>query len=138
MANVTTTTTTTNGSTVKEEKAEKKIEFTAQFAKRFQDLALRIGLTENTLGVGADYFFLKDKAKLTADVWDFAKDEEGSKQPHVKVGVDYYIFKHIFLSAGGDNILNKKRRGAYVGAGVRFEDEDLKYLFGTVPRVPGK
>ena len=138
VANVTTTTTTTNGSTVKEEKAEKKIEFTAQFAKRFQDLALRIGLTENTLGVGADYFFLKDKAKLTADVWDFAKDEEGSKQPHVKVGVDYYIFKHIFLSAGGDNILNKKRRGAYVGAGVRFEDEDLKYLFGTVPRVPGK
>ncbi|MBT9537982.1 MAG: MCE family protein, partial [Nitrospirae bacterium] len=45
VANVTTTTTTTNGSTVTEEKAEKKIEFTAQFAKRFQDLALRIGLT---------------------------------------------------------------------------------------------
>jgi len=138
VANVTTATTTTNGSTVTEEKAEKKIEFTAQFAKRFQDLALRIGLTENTLGIGADYFFRKDKVKLTADVWDFAKDEEGSKQPHVKVGVDYYIFKHIFLSAGGDNILNKKRRGTYVGAGVRFEDEDLKYLFGTIPKVPGK
>ncbi|HBO85069.1 MAG TPA: hypothetical protein DD641_08935 [Deltaproteobacteria bacterium] len=137
LANVTTTATTTNGLTVTEEKTEKKIEFTAQFAKRFQDLALRIGFTENTLGVGADYFFLKDKAKLTADVWDFAKGEDGAKQPHVKIGLDYYIFKQIFLSAGGDNILNKKWRGAYVGAGVRFEDEDLKYLFGTLPSIPG-
>ena len=46
--NVTTTTTTTNGSTVTEEQRKRKIEFTAQFAKRFRDLALRIGLTENT------------------------------------------------------------------------------------------
>ncbi len=138
VGSVKTTTTTTSGSTVTEEKVEKKIEFTAQFAKRFQDVALRIGLTENTFGVGADYFFLKDKAKLTADVWDFGSDEEGAKKPHAKIGVDYFIFKHIFLSAGADNILNKKRRGAYVGAGVRFEDEDFKYLFGTIPKVPGK
>ena len=33
------------------------------------------------------------------------------------MGIDYFIFKHVFLSAGGDNLLNKKRRGAYVGAG---------------------
>jgi len=135
VANITTTVTTTNGTTVTEEKAEKKIEFTAQFAKRFQDLALRVGLTENTFGAGADYFFLKDKAKLSADIWDFSSDEVGAKQPHLKVGVDYFIFKHLFVSAGGDNILNKKRRGVYVGAGVRFEDEDFKYLFGTLPRI---
>ncbi|MBI4680771.1 MAG: hypothetical protein HY753_06105 [Nitrospirae bacterium] len=89
-------------------------------------------------GIGADYFFLKDKAKLSADVWDFGSDEENAKRPHAKIGVDYFIFKHVFLSAGGDNLLNKKRRGAYVGAGVRFEDEDFKYLFGTIPKVPGK
>ncbi len=133
---VTTTTTTTNGTTVKEEKVEKKIEFTAQFVKRFKDLALRIGLTENTFGAGGDYFFLNDRGKLSVDVWDFSHDEEESKHPHAKVGVDYFIFKNVFLAAGADNLLNKKRRGAYAGAGLRFEDEDFKYLFGTVPKIP--
>lgn len=136
VGSVKTTTTTTDGNTVTEEKIEKKIEFTAQFAKRFKDIALRIGLTENTFGAGGDYFFMSDKAKLSLDVWDFSRDEEGAKNPHAKVGVDYFIFKNVFLSAGADNILNKKRRGVYAGAGLRFEDEDFKYLFGTIPKIP--
>ncbi len=134
------TTITIDGETTteKKEEVEKRIEFTAQFAKRFKDLALRLGLTENTFGFGADYFILNDKGKITADVWDFSNDEEGSKSPHIRIGVDYFIFKNVFLSAGASNILNKKWRGAYIGAGLKFEDEDFKYLFGTVPRIPGK
>ncbi len=128
---------TTEGVTtkVKQEKIEKKVEFTAQFAKRFDDLALRLGLTENTFGAGADYFFMNDKGKITADIWDFSNDEEGAKNPHVRVGVDYFFFKNLFLSAGADNIMNKKWRGGYAGVGVRFEDEDIKYLFGTLPKI---
>ena len=42
---------------------------------------------------------------------------------------------HELMSAGADNILNKKWRGGYVGMGVRFEDEDIKYLFGTLPKI---
>lgn len=122
----------------KTETIEKEVEFTAQFAKRFNDLALRIGLTENTFGVGADYFFLADRGRITADAWDFSNDEEGAKNPHLKVGLDYYVFKNLFLSAGADNILNSKWRGAYAGAGVRFEDEDIKYLFGTLPSISTK
>lgn len=128
---------TTEGVTtkVKQEKIEKKAEFTAQFAKRFDDLALRLGLTENTFGAGADYFFMNDKGKITADIWDFSNDEEGAKNPHVRVGVDYFFFKNLFLSAGADNIMNKKWRGGYAGVGLRFEDEDIKYLFGTLPKI---
>lgn len=130
------TTTTTGGvSTVKkEEEVEKKIEFTALFGRRFGNFAARLGMIETTFGVGADYFF-NDKAKLTADIWDFSNDEAGSKNPHLKVGIEYSIYKSLFLTAGGDNLLNKKRRGAYIGAGVRFEDEDFKYLFGTIPKI---
>ena len=40
-----------------EEKIKKRMEFTAQFAKRFGDAAVRAGLTENTFGIGGDYFF---------------------------------------------------------------------------------
>ncbi|MEW6418414.1 MAG: MlaD family protein [Nitrospirota bacterium] len=135
IGNVTTTTTTTDGKTVTEEEIKKRIEFTAQIARRFKDVALRIGLTENTFGVGGDYFFDNDRGKVTADIWDFSNDEEGSKNPHAKIGVDYFLFKHLFLSVGADNILNKKWRGGYAGIGLRFEDEDFKYLFGTMPKI---
>ncbi len=128
--------TTDEGTTkVKREQIEKKIEFTAQFAKRYQNIAFRLGLTENTFGVGGDLFFNDDKGKITADIWDFSNDEEGSKNPHIKIGADYFIFKNLFLSAGIDNLLNRKWRGGYAGIGLRFEDEDLKYLLGTLPRI---
>jgi len=120
---------------VKREEIEEKIEFTAQFAKRFDKLALRIGLTENTFGVGGDYFFNNDKGKITADAWDFTNNEEAANNPHVKIGIDYFLFKNLFVSAGADNILSDKQRGGYAGVGLRFEDRDLKYLFGTLPSI---
>jgi len=141
---VTTTDITRNGVLEKEERTEKKIEFTAQFGKRFtqskvfKDTVLRAGLVENTFGFGADQFLMNDKLKITADAWDFNRDEDGARSPHVKVGADYFVFRNIFVSGGVDNLLNKKRRGAYVGSGIRFEDEDFKYLFGNMPRIPGK
>ena len=110
------------------------MEFTAQFAKVFGEAAVRIGMTENTFGIGGDYFFNDNKGRMSTDIWDFSNDEINSGHPHVKVGVDHFVFKNIFLSAGVDNILNKKWRGGYVGMGVRFGDEDFKYLFGTLPK----
>jgi phospholipid/cholesterol/gamma-HCH transport system substrate-binding protein len=132
----TTVTTTASGTTrVKKEETQRKLEFTAQFAKRYRDLAMRLGLTESSFGAGADYFFNKDKGRATIDIWDFSSDDEGAKNPHVRVGVDYYVFKNLFVSAGADNLLNDKRRGGYAGFGVRFEDEDFKYLMGSVPNI---
>ncbi|MEW6067457.1 MAG: MlaD family protein [Nitrospirota bacterium] len=129
------TTTSTGTTRVTEDKIEEKIEFTAQFAKRYKDVALRLGLTENTFGIGGDLFFNNDKGKVTADIWDFSNDEEDSENPHVKIGIDYFLFKNLFISAGVDNVLNEKWLGGYAGAGLRFEDEDLKYLFGNMPAI---
>jgi len=39
------------------------------------------------------------------------------------------------MSAGAYNILNKKWHGGYVGMGVTFEDENIKHLFGTLPKI---
>jgi phospholipid/cholesterol/gamma-HCH transport system substrate-binding protein len=133
------TKTTSSGTTkVKEVETEKRLEFTAQYAMRYKDAALRLGITENTFGVGGDFFFLDDRGKLTADAWDFGSDEVDSKNPHVKVGVDYYIFKKVFVSAGIDNIFNSKWRGGYAGLGLRLEDEDFKYLLGTLPSISAR
>jgi phospholipid/cholesterol/gamma-HCH transport system substrate-binding protein len=124
------------GVTVKEEETkDPQLRFTALFGKRFGDAAVRIGMIESTFGAGADYFFNEDKGRITAEVWDLQKNEENASSPHVKVGASYFLFKNLFLSAGGDNLLNSRRRGGYVGVGMRFEDEDFKYLLGTLPRI---
>ncbi len=114
------------GKTVREEELSNKIRFNAQFGKRFDNAAVRLGLFENSFGVGGDYFFNNDKGKITVDVWDFQKNEENAKTVHVKAGVSYFLFKNIFLNAGGDNLMSRKYRGGYVGMGVRFEEESFK------------
>ena len=131
----TTTITSSGTNKIKEIETKNKIEFTAQYAMRYKDAVLRLGLTENTFGAGADLFFNNDRGKLVIDAWDFSNDEEEAKNPHLRAGVDYFIFKNLFISAGVDNIMNKKWRGGYAGMGMRFEDEDIKYLFGTLPRI---
>jgi phospholipid/cholesterol/gamma-HCH transport system substrate-binding protein len=126
----------TNGTTTTVTTVEEKLEFTLQVAHRFQNIAVRLGLMETTFGVGADYFLLDDKLILTTDIWDLGEDEEDADSPHLTIGVDYFVFKGLFLSGGLDNILNDNRRGFYLGGGVRFEDEDFKTLLGSIPRVP--
>ena len=41
--------------------------------------------------------------------------------------------KTVFVNAGYDNFLNGKRDSPFVGLGLRFDDDDLKYLLGSVP-----
>jgi phospholipid/cholesterol/gamma-HCH transport system substrate-binding protein len=132
---VETTETTVNGVTVIEEEVESEVEFTAQFAKRFKDLALRIGMMENTFGFGADYFFSNENGRIKFDMWDINDKEAEADEAHARIGIDYRIYKFIFVSGGIDNLLNSNRRGIYVGGGIKFEDEDFKYLFGTSPSI---
>ncbi|UCG78061.1 MAG: MCE family protein, partial [Nitrospirota bacterium] len=131
----TTTTTIPPGTTIVEETQKvdsRAIEITAMYGKRFLDTIARVGLIENTFGVGVDQFFYNDKVKLSLDAWDFSGEHEGADNPHVKVGADYYYYKRLFLSLGYDNIFNENRAGLFVGTGIRFEDEDFKYLLGTI------
>lgn len=136
MGSVEKTETTVNGLTTTEEEIKSRLEFSAHFAKRFEDVALRIGLTENTFGIGADYFFNDEKGRVKFDMWDLSAKEADADRAHAKIGLDYRIFKYIFVSSGIDNILNSTRRGLYVGGGLRFEDEDFKYLFGKPGSLP--
>ncbi len=122
---ITTSTTRTN--------VETGLEFTALYAGRFDDAVLKIGLIESTFGFGADYNFIGDKLTVTAEAWDFDKNEDGSQYPHIKIGADYRLTKHIMLSTGYDNLLNKTYKGLFFGGGIRFEDKDLKYLLGVLP-----
>jgi len=74
--------------------------------------------------VGADYHLFRDRVKLSLDAWDFNREPT----PRLKASASYDFFKHLFLVGGGDDLANKDRRSVFVGGGIKFEDDDLKYL----------
>ncbi len=133
---VSTTSTTVGGVTTTTQTVEQDFEFILQYAQRFKDTTLRIGLTENTFGVGADQYLFNDRVRLSADAWDFGEDEYLSDNAHLKFSLDFFATKNIYISGGYDNPLNKQWKGYFIGGGLRFEDEDLKYLLGSMPSLP--
>jgi phospholipid/cholesterol/gamma-HCH transport system substrate-binding protein len=128
-----TETTTTPGSTVVTETYEDKFKFSLEFAKRWGNLAVRLGLIESTGGVGADYFAFDDRIKFSLDSWNYNSKEPGNENAHVKATANIGLGRTVFINAGYDNALNSKRASAFVGLGLRFDDDDLKYLLGSVP-----
>ncbi len=125
------TDTTVGGTTTRTEKWERdELLFTAQIGKRFKDIALRGGIFESTAGIGVDYFMFEDDLRLTLDAFDFNSD----KNAHLKAYAEYRLLKHIYLSAGWDDFIsNEGTDSPFVGFSIQFEDEDLKYLLGSVP-----
>ena len=122
---------TVGGITTRTEKWERdELLFTAQIGKRFKNLALRGGIFESTGGAGVDYFAFNDKLQLTFEAFDFDSD----RNAHLKAYAEYRLLKHIYLSAGWDDFIsNEGNDSPFVGFAIRFEDEDLKYLLGSVP-----
>lgn len=128
-----TETTTTPGTTTVTETYEDKFKFSVEFAKRWGNLALRLGLIESTGGAGADFYAFDDRIKFSVDSWNFSSKEPDNNKAHVKATVSVGIGSTLFMNAGYDNALNSKRASGFVGVGLRFDDNDLKYLMGSVP-----
>jgi phospholipid/cholesterol/gamma-HCH transport system substrate-binding protein len=104
--------------------------FNLQIGKRYRDLVLRGGILESTGGFGIDYFAMNDKLKFSFEAFDFSND----RRAHLKAGVEYRLFKHLFLTAGWDDFISKQdNRSLYGGVAIRFEDDDLKYLLSSTP-----
>jgi len=101
----------------------------AQISKRFDDIALRAGLIENTFGGGFDYYMLHNTLKTSADLFDLnAENDVRGENPHAKLSARYTFLKHLDFYGGVDNFLNTDATNAFLGLGVRFYDDDLKTL----------
>jgi len=104
----------------------------AQYGKRFDNTLLRFGAIESTGGIGVDYFMNHDKLKLSAEAFDWnAENDIRGDSPHLKAQARYQVLKHLELYGGWDNFLNSQAQNFYFGLGLRFIDNDLKYLSGT-------
>jgi phospholipid/cholesterol/gamma-HCH transport system substrate-binding protein len=120
--------------TTREVKFDRNFLLSAQAAWRLDHLALRVGLFDSTGGVGADYRY-NDRVSFTGEAFDFGKKRDPN--PHVRLFSDYTVrrerpnFPQVFVSAGLDNALND--RAFTIGGGIRWRDDDLKYLLGSLP-----
>ncbi len=110
--------------------------FSALLGWRWKDWALRAGLIESRGGAGLDYMMLKNRLRFSADVWDFNRPDDFSA--HAKLVGSYYVSPSVFVTGGWDDFLNKSRKADsfFLGAGIRWTDEDIKYLLGSVPIRP--
>lgn len=106
----------------------------AQAGWVLDDLAVRVGLFDSTGGVGADYKW-NDRIRVTGEAFDFGGKRDDN--PHLRLFGEY-IVRHekphtplLFVTSGVDNPLNDV--AFTIGGGIRWRDEDLKYLLGSIP-----
>ena len=120
--------------TVSRTRYERDFVISAQAGWVLDDLALRIGLFDSSGGVGADYRF-NDRLLVTGEAFDFGGKRDNN--PHLRLFGEYTIRKatpttpRLFVTSGVDNPLNDT--AFIIGGGVRWRDDDLKYLLGSIP-----
>ena len=104
----------------------------AQYGKRFDDFLLRFGLIESTGGMGVDYYMKHDRLKISGEAFDFnAINDLRGDRAHLKAQLRYQMLKHLEVYGGWDNFLNSKSQNLFLGLGLRFIDNDIKYTFGA-------
>lgn len=121
-----------------------QVKFGIQIGKTFSNLATRFGIFENSAGVGLDYQvpFETNRFRWVTSFEAFDLRGQGridDDRPHLKWINKLYILDNLYLTFGADDFVSRKNANAFVGGGVRFTDDDLKYLiaklgvFNSVP-----
>jgi phospholipid/cholesterol/gamma-HCH transport system substrate-binding protein len=115
------------------EERKDELAISALFGYRWRDWVIRAGLLESRGGAGVDYVALKDRLRFSADVWDFNRPDDFAA--HAKLTGRYYLSPSVFVTGGWDDFLNRKRESdsLFFGAGLRWSDDDIKYLLGSIP-----
>ncbi len=116
-----------------------KARFTAMMGKRYYNFALRAGVEESRFGVGVDYYTLNDNLKASLDVFDFNHENDlRDDNAHAKFTLSYRLFRHFDIIGGVDEILNSETRNVFLGGGIEFSSDDIKYLLTKAPSISPK
>ena len=90
------------------------------------------GLIENSGGLQVDYGIVPNRFWVALDAFDFSRELD--LDPHLRVTARWFPWKGVFFQAGYDDPLVHDFRSPFVGAGIRWSDDDLKYLLGSIPK----
>jgi phospholipid/cholesterol/gamma-HCH transport system substrate-binding protein len=107
---------------------------TALAGWQYERLGVRVGLIQSSGGLGADYL-LNPRTTITGEAFDFGGRQDPSPQLRFR---GTYLWQRerpdrpaLFFTTGFDNVLNDP--AVTFGGGVRWTDDDLKYLLGNIP-----
>ncbi|NBV40477.1 MCE family protein [bacterium] len=109
--------------------------FGLQFGKIYNDLALRIGLFEGSFGFGVDYFLPIPSENFAWIMCFEGFDFNGShrfdltdRRPHLKWYNKMFLFNNIYFTVGADDFASKTSANGFWGMGLRFGDDDIKFI----------
>jgi phospholipid/cholesterol/gamma-HCH transport system substrate-binding protein len=121
--------------TTDSEELKDELAITALLGYRYKNWDVRAGLIEGRGGAALDYSTLKDRLRFTGEIFDFNRPNFSA---HATFTGRYYFSPSVYLQGGWDDILNRSRSAdsLFLGAGLRWNDDDLKYLLGSVPIRP--
>ena len=125
-----TDTTVTHRVTRDQKKGEYSVLFGFPFAERRG--RLWAGVIENSPGLEIDYSLVPDKLWLSFEAYDFSRELD--LDPRLRLTASWYPVRNLYLRAGYDDPLVDEFASPFYGAGLRWNDDDLKYLFGSLPR----
>ena len=89
------------------------------------------GVIENSGGVQVEYGLVRERVWLAMEAFDFGRERD--LDPHLRLTTTWRFHKNLFLRAGWDDFLVDEYKSPFIGAGVRWTDDDLKYLLGSAP-----
>jgi phospholipid/cholesterol/gamma-HCH transport system substrate-binding protein len=117
-----------------------------QFAKRWYFVALRFGLFESSGGMASDFYLWDDRIRLSLEAFNFkSKQNEFRHVAHLKSYASILFFNHVYAMIGVDDITRKdletgervQKPNWFVGAGLTFDDQDIKAIFGAAALASG-
>ena len=103
---------------------------TAMFGKIWGPLTLRVGIIENSGGVGANLQFWQDRIRLRSDLYQFGV---ANRYPRWRNYFELEPIEHVFFIAGVDDVINFSTVDYFAGGGIGFTDDDLKSLMSILP-----
>lgn len=112
--------------------------FGLQFGKRFDRLAFRVGLFESSFGVACDFYVPLQTDKVhwitSLEAFDFQGNNRlDDDRPHIKWINKAFFMKTFYTSFGIDDIYSRGSASPFWGGGIRFGDDDLKYVASFLP-----
>lgn len=116
---------------IEERVREDDFTLTALLGYQMGDFELRAGLIESAGGAGLDYRLFDRKLIVSLEAFDFDRPED--LDPHLRFTARYLLNPNILLIGGYDDPLADQYESVFFGAGIRWKDEDLKYLLGSIP-----
>jgi len=88
--------------------------YSAQGGMRFGDFSPRAGIMESEIGVGLDYYVLRDRLRFSLESYDFNRDP----RPQFRILASFYPTKYLYLVLGLNDFSIASNREVIFGFGI--------------------